>query len=329
MKLSIVLSLQPAQFQAATFKGDLETNLAQIAALGYDGVELAIRDPKLVDLDNLEQLIKERGLSVPAIGTGQAWGEEGLSFTDPDPGVRKAAIERIISHIPGAVRFQAIIIIGLIRGVVKPGVDQAQAMDWLVDALHECCVAAHPLGIRLALEPINRYETNLINTVAEGLELIERVADYGIRDNRKTETPAHDARGVPRFDFTRVGALQSATPRDAVSDRHCAPELSKNEGYGLVEPGGNFGLLLDTFHMNIEEADITGSIRAGGDRIFHFHVADSNRLPPGAGHLDFKAILSALKATGYQGWVSGEFLPKPDAVTSARQAITCLNQIQD
>ena len=46
MKLSIVLSTQQAQFQAATFKGDLETNLARIAALGYDGVELAIRDPK-------------------------------------------------------------------------------------------------------------------------------------------------------------------------------------------------------------------------------------------------------------------------------------------
>ena len=46
MKLSIVLSTQPAQFQAATFKGDLETNLAQIASLGYNGVELAIRDLK-------------------------------------------------------------------------------------------------------------------------------------------------------------------------------------------------------------------------------------------------------------------------------------------
>ena len=59
MKLSIVLSTQPAQFQAATFKGDLETNLQRIAALGYDGVELAIRDPKLVDLDELERTDQE------------------------------------------------------------------------------------------------------------------------------------------------------------------------------------------------------------------------------------------------------------------------------
>ena len=264
MKLSIVLSTQPAQFQAATFKGDLETNLAQIASLGYDGVELAIRDPKLIDLDLLEGLVHRLGLSVPAIGTGQAWGEEGLSFTDPDPEVRYAAIERIKSHIPVAAHFGAVIIIGLLRGIVKPGVDHAQAMDWLVEALRECSDAARPHGVRLALEPINRYETTLINNAAKGLNLIER-----------------------------VGA-------------------------------DNFGLLLDTFHMNIEEADIEASIQTCAERIFHFHVADSNRWYPGAGHLDFVSLLAALNATGYQGWVSGEFLPEPDVITAAKKSIANL-----
>ena len=51
-------------------------------------------------------------LRVPAIGTGQAWGEEGLSFTDPDPVVRQAAIERIKSHIPGRSPLGAVIIMG-------------------------------------------------------------------------------------------------------------------------------------------------------------------------------------------------------------------------
>jgi sugar phosphate isomerase/epimerase len=267
MKLSIVLSTQPAQFQAATFKGDLATNLRRIAALGYNGVELAIRDPKLVSLPELDHLTRVCGLSVPAIGTGQAWGEEGLSFTDPDPGIRRAAIERIKSHIPVAAHFGATIIIGLIRGIVKPGVDSARAMDWLIEALKECSDAAHPDGIHLALEPINRYETTLINSTAQGLELIER-----------------------------VGA-------------------------------NNFGLLLDTFHMNIEEPDIEASIRACGARTFHFHVADSNRWHPGAGHLNFKSILATLEATGYQGWVSGEFLPKPDAETAAHKSITYLRQL--
>ena len=267
MKYSVVLSTQPAQFQAATFKGDLESNLASIAALGYQGVELAIRDPKLINFDRLEQVTRGHNLRVPAIGTGQAWGEEGLSFTDPDPTVRRQAIERIKSHIPLAQRFNAVIIIGLIRGLVKKGVEQAQAEAWLVDALQECCQSARSENVRLALEPINRYETTLINNTSQGRDLIEK-----------------------------VGAA-------------------------------NFGLLLDTFHMNIEEPQIEASIRLCADRIFHFHVADSNRWSPGMGHLDFQSILQALHATGYQGWVSGEFLPLPDAQTAARRSATHLRQL--
>lgn len=267
MKLSIVVSTQPAQFQAATFKGDLAANLRRVASSGYSGVELAIRDPRQVDLDALEDLIRRNGMQVPAIGTGQAWGEEGLSFTDPEEAIRRAAIERIKSHIPVAYRFGAVIIIGLIRGMVKPGVDRNQAMDWLVAALQECCAAALSSGLRLALEPINRYETTLINNASQGLELVRRV----------------------RAD--------------------------------------NFGLLLDTFHMNIEEPNIEESIRLCGERIYHFHVADSNRLHPGAGHLDFQTILTALNAAGYTGWVSGEFLAQPDAETAAQRGLAHLRQM--
>ncbi len=268
MKLSIVLSTQPAQFNAVAFKGDLEANMAKIAGWGYDGVELAIRDPRLIDPEQIDAIARKYGLTVPAIGTGQAWGEEGLSFPDPDPKIRRAAIERVKSHIPVAARFDAVIIIGLLRGIVKPGVSQEQAMSWVIEALQECSDAAAPHGVRLALEPINRYETSLINNVADGLDLIERVA------------------------------------------------------------ADNFGLLLDTFHMNIEDASIEDSIRAAGDRIFHFHVADSNRWYPGAGHIDFRSVLDALFATGYQGFVSGEFMPLPDADTAAQKAIRYLRGLK-
>jgi D-psicose/D-tagatose/L-ribulose 3-epimerase len=87
------------------------------------------------------------------------------------------------------------------------------------------------------------------------------------------------------------------------------------------------GVLLDTFHMNIEEPDIFASIRDCGERIFHFHVADSNRWHPGAGHLDFRSILAALCATGYDGYVSGEFMPVPDADTGAQRAIQVLRSM--
>jgi sugar phosphate isomerase/epimerase len=79
--------------------------------------------------------------------------------------------------------------------------------------------------------------------------------------------------------------------------------------------------------MNVEEASIEDSIRVAGDRIFHFHVADSNRWHPGAGHLDFGRILAALDATGYRGFVSGEFLPMPDADTAAHRGIDHLKSV--
>ncbi len=267
MKLSLVLSTHAAKFEAVALKGDFEENIAKIASWGYDGVELAIRDPRLVDANELEKVIHSHGLIVPAIGTGQAWGEEQLSFTSADPAIRKTAIERVLSHIPLAAKLKAMIIIGLIRGVTPVGQTHARSIDYLVGGLQEITQAASIENVNLVLEPINRYETDLINTAREALEL-----------------------------FERVGA-------------------------------DNLGLLLDTFHMNIEEKNIEDCIKTCGERIHHFHVADSNRQYPGAGHLDFKTILGTLFETGYEGFVSGEFMPFPDADTAAQNSIAYLRQL--
>ncbi len=268
MRLSIVLSTQSAKFEAVAFKGDFETNMAKIAGWGYEGVELAIRDPKLVDPVKLEGLLSSHGLKVPAIGTGQAWSEERLSFTSSDKSIRWKAIERIKSHFPLAARFKALIIIGLMRGITPEGQTRVQSLEYLAACLQECCEEAEKSGIQLALEPINRYETDLIPSVSQGLDLLQRV----------------DAK--------------------------------------------NLGLLLDTFHMNIEEVNIEDSLKKCREHLFHFHVADSNRWYPGAGHLDFPSILHTLNSTGYKGWVSGEFLPKPDPDTAALRAIGYLRTIK-
>jgi sugar phosphate isomerase/epimerase len=249
------------------FKGDFKANVRKIAALGYDGVELAIRDPSLIDADALLDVVGAHGLGVPAIGTGQAWGEEGLSFTDPEESVREAAIQRTCDHIPFAARAGAVIIIGLLRGIVKPGVEHDQAYAWLVDALRHCSAAGAPHGVRLVLEPINRYETTLINDINQCLALIDAVA-------------------LP-----------------------------------------NFGVLPDTFHMNIEEPSIAESLRRAGPRIYHVHLADSNRWYPGAGHINFSEVLRTLDEIGYTGTISVEAMPMPDADACARKSMETLKRI--
>lgn len=86
----------------------------------------------------------------------------------------------------------------------------------------------------------------------------------------------------------------------------------------------NLKMMLDTFHMNIEEVNICFSIEKHNKKLGYFHVADSNRLYPGAGHIDFKSILSTLKKINYKGFIGLECLPLPDGVTAAKENIKFL-----
>jgi sugar phosphate isomerase/epimerase len=82
----------------------------------------------------------------------------------------------------------------------------------------------------------------------------------------------------------------------------------------------NIGLMPDVFHMNIEDDRIGDSLVRNASLIKYIHLADSNRLAPGWGHLDFDEVFGALETGGFDGWASIEILPKPDPDTAARQA---------
>lgn len=88
----------------------------------------------------------------------------------------------------------------------------------------------------------------------------------------------------------------------------------------------NVYLHLDTFHMNIEEADLAQAIHTAGKRLGYFHVADSNRRYLGSGHLDFEIIFQALQAVGYTGTISVECLPQPDSITAGAKSKAFLDR---
>jgi sugar phosphate isomerase/epimerase len=71
----------------------------------------------------------------------------------------------------------------------------------------------------------------------------------------------------------------------------------------------NVGVMLDTFHLNIEEIDMAGAIRDSRGYLVHLHVSDSNRAAPGMGHSDFVPLMRALKEIDYQGYVTMELVP--------------------
>jgi sugar phosphate isomerase/epimerase len=86
----------------------------------------------------------------------------------------------------------------------------------------------------------------------------------------------------------------------------------------------NVGVLPDTFHMNIEERDIGDAIAEARPRLWHMHVADSNRRAPGAGHIQFGDIMARLRAIGYRETVSAEILPLPSFEAAAAQTVAAM-----
>jgi len=87
-------------------------------------------------------------------------------------------------------------------------------------------------------------------------------------------------------------------------------------------------ILMDTFHMNIEEVDLCRAVEKNFSLLGYFHFADSNRLYPGGGHTDLKAIYQTLCNLGYKGYIGVECLPIPDGDTAAKKAISYMKGLQ-
>lgn len=103
------------------------------------------------------------------------------------------------------------------------------------------------------------------------------------------------------------------------------------EAYKIIEKLGleRTGILADTFHMNIEEKDSCASLKKVKSKLWHIHVADSNRWPPGYVHIDFKLIAKTLKEIGYDKWLAVECLQKPSSKKAAVDSIRYLKKYFD
>ena len=69
------------------------------------------------------------------------------------------------------------------------------------------------------------------------------------------------------------------------------------------------------------------SLVRAGKHTTHFHLSDSNRCYPGAGHVDFAGVVATLRSLGYEGYLSAEILPLPDADTCAARTIAYMRPL--
>lgn len=259
---AVTICLVPeARLGPFVFHGNLEDGCAWAATMGFNAVEVFPGHADDLNGRDLRSLLQRHGLQLAAVGTGAGWVRQRLSLTDPDPRIRAHAEDFIGAIVDFAGGFGAPAILGSMQGRVPDGVNREEALGWLAAGLEQLAPRAYAFGVPFLYEPLNRYETNLFNTVGAALEFLETLRTKNVR------------------------------------------------------------LLLDLFHMNIEETDLAEAIRHAGTFIGHVHWADSNRRAMGMGHTDASRIADALKEVGYRGYISAEVFPLPDREGAARQTL--------
>jgi sugar phosphate isomerase/epimerase len=248
----------------ALLSGTFKEKAAKAAELGYDGIELMVRDPAGLDWSEVKATLEGAGLEVPQVVTGELFGADGLCLVTADEDLHRRAEERTRAVIDLAAYLGAMVNIGRLRGQLKFLGDVSDPWAVAIERLRGVITYAAGQGVKITMEPINRYETDFVFSAADGMRLVR--------------------------------------------DLDCE----------------NFGLMLDLFHMNIEDVCIEEGLRQAGDRLWHVHIADSDRRYPGSGHLNFDSIFATLRDMGYQGYISAEILPLPDPDTAAQNTVAFL-----
>jgi sugar phosphate isomerase/epimerase len=181
IRSSVTISLVPeARGGPFVFWDDLAAGCRQAKVLGFDAIEIFAPSGSAVDANALRRLLSETGLRVSAFGTGAGWLLNRLTLSSPETGKRAAAREFIRSIIDLAGQFHAPAIIGSMQGRSGADVDRATAQGHLAEGTNDLGEHADKYGVPLLFEPLNRYETNLVNTIDDGVRLLASLSTRNV-----------------------------------------------------------------------------------------------------------------------------------------------------
>jgi sugar phosphate isomerase/epimerase len=138
-------------------------------------VELFPPAANAVDAEELRGLLDDNGLALAAVGTGAGWVRHKLSLTSVDESVREKALAFVRSIMDLAAKFDAPAIIGSMQGRWEGAVSKPVALRYLGNALFKLDEHARDLGATLLYEPLNRYETNLVNTLGDAAQMLDAI----------------------------------------------------------------------------------------------------------------------------------------------------------
>jgi D-psicose/D-tagatose/L-ribulose 3-epimerase len=260
-----------------------EKLIPRLAQLGFSAVELPLEDPALVDARRIRQLAADHGLKVSVCG---AFGP-GRDLTNASVRIRESTHDYIRTCLDFAAEVGAPMFCGPLYAEVGkrrqlPEAERRAEWQLAVAGIRTACEAAAERNLRIAIEPLNRFETDLVHTAADA-----------VRMARDVDHPAA-------------------------------------------------GVMIDTFHMTIEEDNLERAVLTAGSHLWHVQVSENQRGIPGTGLTDWAALVRGLRAVNYRGLVVIEsFTPDnrdlagavciwsrraPDQDTFAREGLRFLQQ---
>jgi D-psicose/D-tagatose/L-ribulose 3-epimerase len=235
---------------------DVTPYIRKCAEAGFKSVEVSLLGQTPERAKKISNLADDLNISLTCT-TGLTKDED---ISSSDPNIQKNGVEALKK----AINMTSIMSSDLLTGVVHSAWGVSNTLgegkeDKFINSSNSIKKISSLLvekNVKLGIEPLNRYETDFINTVDEGLKLCELI-----------DHP-------------------------------------------------NVGLLLDSYHMNIEEKNVCQSIEKAKDKLFHFQVAENDRGVPGTGSINWTAIFSTLKKINYNKNVTLEMFIQANVDTS-------------
>lgn len=172
MKLAITGIKEAKENDPIVFRGNFQNMIQKAANIGYDGMELHIHDSSKLDREKLKRIFQENNITLTSIGTGSAYTRDHISLSCEEMAYRYAAIDRIREHIITASEYGAVVILGLINGLVRECINKDSFRNNFTSSLETILKYAEHYKVKLVIEVLNRYESDFLNTIDAGLKFI-------------------------------------------------------------------------------------------------------------------------------------------------------------
>ena len=181
MKLSIVSGLKESKSNQEKVNEQFSSLCDFLKPLNYDGIELSLLEPEKLDVGKIIEIKDSYEMEISALGTGSTFIRFGYSLGHADENLRQKAIERIREYIEFARESDSKVIIGLIRGRYNNESSAKKEKLNITSSLKECCRIAENNTVMLVFEPINSFEIDSYNNVADAVNLMDEIGSENLK----------------------------------------------------------------------------------------------------------------------------------------------------